>query len=103
MEPKQELHICKYCGAETIQSDSECYAKSTQESIEDASSIYVDSIRNRIDGYCYLNVQEGFQKGAEWMQEKIPSIINDYLESAFISIEKGYKNPEQWFEKYKKK
>jgi hypothetical protein len=31
-EPKQELHTCKYCGAETTQPDDECYAKSKQES-----------------------------------------------------------------------
>ena len=23
----QELHICKYCGAETTQPDDECYTK----------------------------------------------------------------------------
>ncbi len=26
-EPKQETHICKWCKAETWQSDDECYAK----------------------------------------------------------------------------
>jgi hypothetical protein len=26
-KPKQETHICKYCNAETSQSDDECYAK----------------------------------------------------------------------------
>jgi len=28
---KQELHICKYCGVETTQSDDECYAKTKQQ------------------------------------------------------------------------
>jgi len=27
MSNNQETHICKYCGAETRQSDDECYAK----------------------------------------------------------------------------
>jgi hypothetical protein len=31
-EPKQELHTCKYCKAETFQSDDECYARPKQES-----------------------------------------------------------------------
>ena len=35
-KPKQETHICKYCGAETTQSDEECYAKPKQERFEDA-------------------------------------------------------------------
>jgi hypothetical protein len=35
-EPKQETHICKYCNAETTQSDDECYAKPKQERFEDA-------------------------------------------------------------------
>jgi hypothetical protein len=30
-EPKQELHTCKYCGAETTQPDDECYAKPQQD------------------------------------------------------------------------
>ncbi len=27
----KKIHICKYCGAETTQSDDECYAKPKQE------------------------------------------------------------------------
>jgi hypothetical protein len=30
-KPKQELHTCKYCGAETTQPDDECYAKPQQD------------------------------------------------------------------------
>jgi hypothetical protein len=30
-EPKQQLHTCKYCGAETTQPDDECYAKHQQD------------------------------------------------------------------------
>ena len=42
----------------------------TKEEIEEKASEYVDSVRNRIDSYAYLDVQEAFQKGAEWMQEQ---------------------------------
>jgi hypothetical protein len=35
-EPKQELHICKYCKVETTQPDDECYAKPKQETLEEA-------------------------------------------------------------------
>ena len=38
--------------------------------IEEKASEYVDSVRNRIDSYAYLDVQEAFQKGAEWIQEQ---------------------------------
>ncbi len=37
---KQETHICKYCGAETSQSDNECYAKPKQETLEEAAKNY---------------------------------------------------------------
>lgn len=42
----------------------------TKEEIKEKASEYVDSVRNRIDSYAYLDVQEAFQKGAEWMQEQ---------------------------------
>ncbi|MFY8161980.1 MAG: hypothetical protein ACOVNU_11670 [Candidatus Kapaibacteriota bacterium] len=35
-KPKQETHICKYCKAETTQSDDECYAK-PQQTVEEAA------------------------------------------------------------------
>lgn len=36
----------------------------SDEEIEDKASEYVDSVRNRIDGFAYLDVLEGFTKGA---------------------------------------
>ena len=45
----------------------------------------------------------GFVNGVKWRDEQIPSIINEYLETAFISIEEGYMNPIKWFEEFKKK
>jgi hypothetical protein len=45
---------------------------------------------------------EGFIDGAKWQAERIPSIIEEYLETAFISKEQGYMNPKEWFEQFKK-
>ena len=44
-----------------------------------------------------------FIKGAEWQAERIPSTIEEYLETAFISKEQGYMNPKEWFEQFKNK
>jgi Zn finger protein HypA/HybF involved in hydrogenase expression len=52
-----------------------------------------------------------FKEGAKWQQERtfsfnsnfIPSIIEKYLETAFISKEQGYMNPKEWLEQFKKK
>lgn len=44
-----------------------------------------------------------FIAGAKWQQERIPSIIEEYLETAFISKEQGYMNPQKWFKQFKKK
>ena len=71
-EPKQELHICKYCGAETTQSDDECYAKPKQETLEETgkrvselvdamdSNMEMFSITNQIDelGYAVSNMRD---------------------------------------------
>lgn len=46
----------------------------TKEEIEEKASEYVDSVRNRIDSYAYLDVQEAFKKGAEWMQEQVNDV-----------------------------
>ena len=53
----------------------------------------------------------GRVEGVKWQQERtfsfnsnfIPSIIEKYLETAFISKEQGYMNPKEWLEKFKKK
>jgi hypothetical protein len=92
-EPKQELHICKYCDAETTQPDDECYAKPAQYPLE-------DFIRRESKSG---NESVGILKGVIWQSERIPSIIEEYLETAFISKEQGYMNPQKWFEQFKKK
>ena len=37
--------------------------------IKEKASEYVDSVRNQIDSYAYLDVQEAFRKGAEWARD----------------------------------
>jgi hypothetical protein len=49
------------------------------------------------------SAKEDFIEGAKWQAEQIPYIIEQYLETAFISKEQGYMNPEKWFEQFKKK
>lgn len=50
----------------------------------------------------FLQIQN-FIEGAKWQAEQIPFIIEQYLETAFISKEQGYKNPKDWFKQFKKK
>ena len=45
--------------------------KDRKEEIIEKASEYVDSVRNRIDSYAYLDVQEAFAEGAKWMQEQV--------------------------------
>jgi hypothetical protein len=46
--------------------------------------------------------QKGFVEGAKWQFEQIPSIIEQYLETAFVSKKQGYINPKDWFNQFKK-
>jgi hypothetical protein len=83
-----------------------------QETLEEASSEYVDSIKNKIDSYCYCDTQEGFQQGAKWQAERMYS--EEDLRKAFENGVgsgkyqqeygiKGSMNFEDWFEQFKKK
>jgi hypothetical protein len=88
-EPKQETHICKYCKAETSQPDDECYAKSKQETLEEAAENNWDKInsqyKNGLNPYAH---KIGFIEGSEWMQERMYSEeeVNDLLEVLKRSI-----------------
>ena len=72
-----------------------------QETLEEAAE--------RISDKCKLDAHEiepfinGFIECAKWQEERIPSIIEEYLETAFISKEQGYMNPKEWFKQFKKK
>jgi hypothetical protein len=71
-----------------------------QETLEEAArnttKIYVNEREKQTAFLEFIN-------GAKWQAEKIPSIIEEYLETAFISKEQGYMNPKDWFEKFKNK
>ena len=70
-EPKQETHICKYCNAETIQSDDECYAK--PKTLEEAAKEFVLSHDfSKLTNPNHL-ANRCFQFGAKWQQERMYS------------------------------
>ena len=71
-EPKQEKHICKYCKAETTQSDDQCYAKPKQETLNEAA------INNYPDGDVWTIEQAvirrlAFMNGAKWQAQRMYS------------------------------
>ena len=78
-KPKKEHHICKYCGAETTQSDDECYAKPKQEKLEEAAERLIK-----------LNRQDAFYEGAKWQMDKQSDFIIGFLE--FIEGTYSYSN-----------
>ena len=43
----------------------------TKNEIEEKASEYVEDVKDRIDSYAYLDVQEAFTEGAKWMQEQV--------------------------------
>ena len=94
-EPKQEIHICKYCGAETTQSDDECYAK--PETLEEAAERFFNNTKFR-------NYRTFFCEGAKWQQER--SYSEEEVENILIEYVKT--NPTKpyrvisWFNQFKK-
>ena len=92
-EPKQ---IKCYCG-HTITCDCGPLEEPKQETLEE----FIKS--QPYYGYCTTEYKEGIEVGAKWQTQRIPSIIEEYLETAFISKEQGYMNPQKWFEQQKKK
>jgi hypothetical protein len=70
-EPKQELHTCKYCGAETTQPDDECYAKPQQNKV-----MRIDDINEMADADIREN--ERLEKLAEEVYGK--GVVPDYEE-----------------------
>ena len=72
------------------------------EKIEEAADLWSIDTNNVHPADSYI-AKKGFLEGAKWQAERIPSIIEEYLETAFISKEQGYMNPQKWFEQFKKK
>ena len=103
-EPKQETHICKWCKAETWQSDDECYAK--PETLE-------EFIKVELEGYDEIDFStyERFIKlGAKWQQKRMYSEeeVIVLLQKYRLDLSSG-KTPnlgdttKQWLEQFKKK
>jgi hypothetical protein len=102
-EPKQELHICKYCDAETTQSDDDCYAKPKQEKLEEAAE------RHYIN--CIPSDRHSFIAGAKWQAERMYSEeeVKEILEKrdkhnlGNLTLGSRWLTVEDWFEQLKKK
>jgi Zn-dependent alcohol dehydrogenase len=73
-----------------------------QETLEEAAENYSKITLDK-GGLMSDKQINGFIAGAKHQAEQIPSIIEQYLETAFISKEQGYKNPKDWFEQFKNK
>ncbi len=88
---------------ETLEEAAEKLSKDAykKHSVKD-DSLSLDQQIQRSGGFI-VGFKEGMKEGAKWQSERIPSIIEEYLETAFISKEQGYMNPQKWFEQFKKK
>ena len=117
-EDKQETHICKYCNAETTQSDDECYAK--PKTLEETAERYAEG---KSSSSVFQEAhKKDFIEGAKWQAERIENkseqLINE-LESlvkdnnlnesyragitASIWRIKEWFELKEWFEQFKKK
>lgn len=74
-----------------------------QETLEGAADRLAKKYGYYIEGGKVADFVDGVVRGAEWQAERTPSIIEEYLETAFISKEQGYMNPQKWFEQFKNK
>jgi hypothetical protein len=104
VEPKQETHICKYCKAETSQSDDECYAKPKQEKLEVKRNYEKHSL-TKTKGYklwcniiqrCYNPKNHSYK----YYGEK-GVIMEDYFKNSyenFIDWIKGIENYDKWLD-----
>lgn len=108
-EPKQETHICKYCNAETTQSDDECYAKpkTLDEAAENyaegksSSSVFQEAHKKDfIEGYNYA-------KETMYSQEEVLKQLNHLIRTPSSKLDKYTDDGEmltmKWFEQFKKK
>ena len=102
-EPKQETHICKWCKAETWQSDDECYAK--PETLE-------EFIKVELEGYDEIDFStyERFIKlGAKWQQERMYSeedMAESFMACWKANVPEGFEcklSFKEWFKQFKKK
>lgn len=108
-EPKQELHICKYCGCETTQSDDECYAKPKQEKVEDLEywkkNAEEDFAKAPISVLRYISELEIYQEEKTHSKEDMRAAWNSSEQNMRFTFSSSfYKNVtfEKWIEQFKK-
>jgi hypothetical protein len=100
-ETQQELHICKYCGAETTQPDDECYAKPQKTNNMTAVQWLQEKMKKHFDEFGGLNYSEywneEFQQANELFEQQI---IDAYIEGYSSNLNAG--DSEQYYnETYK--
>ncbi len=105
--PEEEVeatHICKYCGAETSQSDEECYAK-LSETLEEAAEHY--SKKSSSEAFQETHKKD-FIAGAKWQaaqatpdyeaktytESDVLDMIEAFLKSDLSELEKHLLEPE---------
>ena len=90
-EPKQETHICKYCNAETTQSDDECYAK--PKTLDEAAENYAEG---KSSSSVFQEAhKKDFINGAKWQQERMYSeedVRTAIFKSFLLGYDKVYSN-----------
>jgi len=111
--PKQELHLCKYCLAETTQSDEECLFKPKEETLEEAKKLFASKhIKEDDSAYEFGRDMYSFEKGANWQSERMYSreevryLLEEY-DRQFKLDTFAYTKPctftvGEWFEQSKK-
>lgn len=101
-EYQQELHICKYCGAETTQPDDECsMLRLKQETLEDLLNKKAEqSSRVDLDDYAITSNSVEWQAERTYSEEDVYHILCEHTAFLFMG---GKSTLTEWFEKYKKK
>ena len=98
-------HICKYCSAETTQSDNECYAKPKHETLEEAAERFLkDGARKFKTAKQVLIGFANWQAERMYSEEEVLQLLYKrdlYLLNRDETVE--LELPEEWFEQFKKK
>jgi len=82
VEPKQELHICKYCGAETTQPDDECYAKPQKTNNMTAVEWLKEKMKKHYEEFGGLNYSEYWNEEFQQALEMEKQQSQDYAKFA---------------------
>jgi hypothetical protein len=82
-ETQQELHICKYCGAETTQSDDECYAKPQKTNNMTAVEWLKEKMKKHYEEFGGLNY-------SEYWNEEFKQALEMEKQQIMKAYDKGY-------------